>query len=425
MRQLRSYQSRAIEQCRAALRAGKRSLLLVAPTGAGKSTMAAGIAAAARARGSRVAWFAHRRELVTQGRDTLREFGVRDGVTLTTYQAAAISGQAPEADVVIFDEAHHLGDGGDWSRVAQAYEGRVRVGLSATPERADGRALEGFEQLIVAAQYSELLSAGHIVPCDIMSTGHRLKSREIMQRPVDAYLAHAAGSAAVVFGSTVAQCEGFAADFVASGVAAEVVHAKLADEERDARLARYASGRTKVVVNVAILTEGWDAPHTRTVILARGCGSAGLYIQMTGRALRPHPSKDRALLLDLAGVANEHGSPTEDRVYSLDGTGIQRQGQAAEGFCRVCSLALTDCQCERDERGELVVVGGQLEPWREAMKAEATDKRASRLARWLLDARAKGHKDGAAKFKYKAVYGHWPSAGVLADAEREVRRATP
>jgi len=378
--------------------------------------MAAGIAAAARARGSRVAWFAHRRELVAQGRDTLREFGVRDGVTLTTYQAAAVSGQAPEADVVIFDEAHHLGDGGDWSRVAQAYEGRVRVGLSATPERADGRALEGFEELIVAAQYSELLSAGHIVPCDIMSTGHRLKSREIMQRPVDAYLAHAAGSAAVVFGSTVAQCEGFASDFVAAGVPAEVMHAKLADEERDARLARYASGRTRALVNVAILTEGWDAPHTRTVILARGCGSAGLYIQMTGRALRPHPSKERALLLDLAGVANEHGSPTEDRVYSLDGTGIQRQGQAAEGFCRVCSLALTDCQCERDERGELVVVGGQLEPWKAAMQVEPEDKRAVRLARWVSEARAKGHKTVSAFYKFKAVYGHFPSASLRAKA---------
>ncbi len=413
MRALRPYQLRAVNECRAAIRKGAKSIVLVAPTGAGKSTMAAAIAAGAVEKGRRVAWFAHRRELVQQGRDTLAEFGVRSGVHITTYQGAAASGEAPEADVVIFDECHHLGDGGDWSRVAKAYDGKVRVGLTATPERADGRALEGFDSLVTAAQYSELLAAGHIVPSEILSTSRGLKGKEILQRPVDAYRAHGRGSC-VVFGSTVKACEEFVRDF---GGLAEIVHGKMSESDRDAALARYASGRTRVLCNVGILTEGWDCPRTETIILARGCGSAGLYIQMTGRALRPSPGKASALLLDLSGVAQEHGSPTEDRIYSLDGSGIRRMTESVPTFCRQCGLLSAECSCEKDpETGLPIIVGGELEPWREAMQREPEDKRVARLRKWVEEARnsTPPKKVGWAFFKYKACFGHFPTMAIRA-----------
>ena len=422
MRELRPHQLRAVSETRRAVAAGSKSILLVAPAGSGKTTIAASIGGGTVKKGRRLAWFAHTRELVEQARATLALFGAGSQF-VGTYQGAAASGTAPDADVVIFDEAHHLEDGNDWSRVAAAYAGKVRIGLTATPERADGSALHGFETMVVAAQYSELLAAGLLVPCRILSTSRGLKGKEILQRPVDAYQAHARGTIAVVFGGTVAACEEFAAEFRAAGVPSEVVHGKLSAAERDARLARWRSGQTRVVCNVGILTEGFDFPAIQTVILARGCGSCGLFIQMTARGLRPSPGKAEMLLLDLVGASQPpprgHGKPTDDRIYSLDGVGIRLAGaEQGPSFCRVCAQP-TPCACPKDpETGLPVVVGGELEPWKEAMRAEPASKQAQRLGRWIADARGKGHKESSAGFKFKAVFGRFPDRALMAQAQR-------
>jgi superfamily II DNA or RNA helicase len=420
MRTLLPHQSRAVEAVRAAVAEGKRSILVVSPAGSGKTTIAASIAASAIRKGNRPAWFAHTRELVQQARDTIAEFGFAVGYSAGTYQGAAAGGVAPDGNPVIFDEAHHLEDGNDWSRVAEAYAGKLRIGLTATPERADGSALHGFEVMVVAATYSELLKTGLIVPCRILSTSRGLKGKEILQRPVDAYQAHAAGSIAVVFGSTVAACETFAEDFRAAGVAAEVVHGKLKTADREARLHRWKMGKTRVVCNVGILTEGFDYPAISTVILARSCGSCGLYIQMTARGLRASPGKRETLLLDLAGAAREHGSPTADREYSLEGVGIRLAGaEQGPSFCRTCAQPSEACTCEKDpETGLPVVVGGELEPWKEAMRAEPVSKQAARLARWMREGKEKGHKPAAALFKFRAVFGRFPDATTKAMAMR-------
>lgn len=430
MRTLYPFQIRARREVYAAIRAGRKAILLVSPAGSGKSTMASAIAADAVSRGKRVVWFAHRDELIDQGRDTLADFGVRSGVTLMTYQTATARGEAPEADLAIFDEAHHLSEDNDWARVRQAYEGKTCLGLTATPERADGCALEGFDHLVTAALYSELLAlnAEHptkgIVPCRILRAPRTLKGKEILQRPVDSYLENAPGSVGVVFGASVKACDGFVDDFKAAGVPAAVVRDGMGKQARRDVLASWRAGRVRVVCNVAILTEGFDFPGISTVILARGCGSPGLYIQMTARGLRPAQGKREMLLLDLAGVSWQEGfgPPTADRVYSLDGAGIRLAGAApAEPFCRTCAQPSSECQCPKDpETGLPIVVGGQLEPWREAMRAEPPSKQAQRLAKWLREAKEKGHKPGAALFKFKAVFGRFPDAGLRAVAERMV-----
>jgi DNA repair protein RadD len=420
MRELLPHQSRAVEEMRSAVAAGQKSILLVSPAGSGKTTIASAVGASAVRRGRRLAWFAHTRELVDQARATLAHFDCRSGFHVGTYQGAAASGEAPEADVVIFDEAHHLEDGNDWSRVAAAYDGRVRIGLTATPERADGGALHGFETMVVAAKYSELLATGLLVPCEIKRAGKVLKGKEIVQRPVDAYRNWAPATIAVVFGPTVAACEEFARDFNEAGIPAAVVHGKLSVEERDRRLTRWKNGQTRVVCNVGILTEGFDFPAIETVILARPCGSCGLYIQMTARGLRRSPGKKGMMLIDLAGASWVHGRPEADREYSLDGVGIRLAGtEAGPSFCRTCSQPSAACVCAKDpETGLAVVVGGELEPWREAMRAEPPSKQAQRLAKWMREGKAKGHKPGAALFKFKAIFGRFPDASLRMQAER-------
>jgi superfamily II DNA or RNA helicase len=79
-----------------------------------------------------------------------------------------------------------------------------------------------------------------------------------------------------------------------------------------------ASGAVQVVVNVGILTEGWDCPRVSCVVLARPTKSLGLYLQMAGRALRPFSGKRDCIILDHGGNAYTHGLVTDPRFFSVE-----------------------------------------------------------------------------------------------------------
>lgn len=418
---LRAYQAKAIDDARAQVRAGKRAPLLCAAPGAGKTRLAASMAASHIAKGGRVAWFSPRIELVEQASDALTATGApHDRWVSQTYQSVLARGEAPEATFVVFDEAHWLGlSCSEFRRIPEAFASSLRIGLSATPERADGSALAGFDCLVPVSSYSELIALGHLVPCRVFSPTAPLKSRQIIARPVDAYLEHCRGELAVCFGPTVEACQRFADEFRGLGVTAEVVHAKSTD--RDDVLARWRRRETMVVANVAVLTEGYDLPEISCVILARSVGTCGLFLQATGRSLRPAPGKTRATLLDLPGAAHVHGSPTCDREYSLDGRGIRQAGveMPAGTLCAICGNP-PPCECGGREQTELAVTGSvaDLKPWIAAMRREPDDERAVRLARWFRECERKGWSDKRARVKFSVVYGSWPRSEVVNAALR-------
>ena len=107
-------------------------------------------------------------------------------------------------------------------------------------------------------------------------------------------------------------------EFVKSGVRAEHIDGSTPKPERDATLARLASGEIELVTNCMVLTEGWDMPEVGCCILARPTKKMGLYRQMIGRVLRPAPGKADAIILDHSGAVFRHGF-AEDRVeWTLD-----------------------------------------------------------------------------------------------------------
>jgi len=407
------------------VRAGKRAPLLCAPPGAGKTKTAAAMAASHIAKGGRVAWFSPRIELVQQAADALAETGApHDRWVSQTYQSVLARGEAPEATMAIFDECHWLpsapaGGGGEFKRIVEAFIHVIRLGLTATPERADGSALAGFDCIIPVSSYSELIELGHLVPCNVFSPDHILKSKEIIARPVDAYLDKCRGELAVCFGPTVEACRRFCDEFRGLGVRAEVVHAQSTD--REDVLARWRQRETMVVCNVGILGEGFNLPEISCVILARMMGTCGFFLQTTGRGLRPAPGKTHMTLLDLSGAANVHGSPTCDRVYSLEGRGIRQAGveMPSGTICAICGNP-PPCECGGREQLEIAVTGSvrDLKPWIAAMRKEPDDQRAIRLARWFRECERKNWKESAARFKYRSVYDHFPTTEIVEAAMR-------
>jgi hypothetical protein len=104
----------------------------------------------------------------------------------------------------------------------------------------------------------------------------------------------------------VATAKAAADALVAVGIKAAPVWGDMGRDERRATLARYTAGELQVLTNCMVLTEGFDAPHTSCVVVARPTKSPGLYVQMVGRGLRPAPGKTDALLLDVMGAASRH-----------------------------------------------------------------------------------------------------------------------
>jgi len=122
----------------------------------------------------------------------------------------------------------------------------------------------------------------------------------------------------VAFACDIAHSQHICNEFVRAGVRAEHLDGGTPDDDRDAILARLASGETELVCNCMVLTEGWDMPEVGCAILARPTKKMGLYRQMVGRVLRPAEGKTDAIVLDHSGAVFQHGLP-EDRVeWTLD-----------------------------------------------------------------------------------------------------------
>lgn len=431
--QLRPYQQRIIDDTRTAFAAGKTAPLIVMPTGAGKTNVMVAIAKNAVERGNKVVWLTHTQELAKQTIKSAQAQGLMAGAigaTLEHYANKAAPFQVcmtptliarevlPKADLCLIDEAHRS-IAEESKKIAENYA--RRIGATATPVRADGAPLgDLFDDIIVGPSMLELIRLGHLVPSEIIAPAKPKLPGEIAQSPVAAYKAHADGTKTIVFATTVKVAEQYAEEFKAEGIAADVVTAETPN--RVLILKRHVEGKLRVLVNVGVLGVGYDDPTVETVILARGFGHVGYYLQVLGRALRPSPGKTRALIIDLRGSVHVHGPPEADRVYSLTGDGIALSGDVAPRHCPVCAKPLkpTDVECTRcgwkiEEQVAPRVTNDPLVKYA-AKRAENDDARAMTLAKWLVDARVRGYRMGWAHSKYRAVYGAYPNSEIMAKA---------
>lgn len=351
----RPYQIGAIGSSRACYAQGAKAVLVVSPTGSGKTCMMALIAQGhlARRESNRIVWLAHRGELLDQAAATLRGLGLEVGlrgvgrtarVQVESIQTILARGTAPEGSLLIADEAHHFAESNRCGDIIKLYP--LILGATATPERGDCKPLKPpFDAIVVAAQISELVAAGHLVPLRIKCPPHVLGSKKIAQRPIDAYLEHARGMRAICFAPNLKAAEAYMLDFRGLGVRCLTVSGKTPKEEREAMLAAHKRGDLDVLVNCGVLTEGYDDPEVSCIIVARGCGSQGLWLQMTGRGLRPAPGKTHCLLIDLRGLTHELGRPDADRDFALEGDAItvhDRLPAHGERLCRSCKAPLGD-----------------------------------------------------------------------------------
>jgi superfamily II DNA or RNA helicase len=314
------HQSRALDSLRAAIAAGKRRICVVSPTGSGKGTIASEIFRLLQGKGL---FLVHRREIILDQANRVPGSGIilpgYNAKPFARIQIASVEtllnrDTLPEADVIVIDECHHYVKN-SWGSLIGKYPNSIIIGLTATPERADGRPLAHFEELIVAAQYSELIAAGLICPAQVYQPAAELGG-DLALDPVAAYEKYTPGMKGFVFLPTVEM-----AHSLKFNVPTATITAKTPKNIRDRAIEDLRAGRIKLILNYGTMTEGVDCPDAQVCILARRCIHTGTYLQIAGRVLRSAPGKRHAVLLDLVGASLKHGLPHIDRQYTLDGRG--------------------------------------------------------------------------------------------------------
>lgn len=384
---LRPRQALLVERSLAALYLHGNTLA-IGPTGSGKTIMLSAVAGGVLEEpDAKACILAHRDELTAQNRE---KFGrVNPGVATSVFDAKEKSwaGRAtfamvqtlsrdahldamPTLDLLVVDEAHHAASK-SYRRVIDRVLSRnpraLIFGATATPARSDGKGLrEVFSNVADQITLGELIASGHLVPprtfvidvgaqsalAQVRRTATDFDMTEVEailnKTPItDAVIRHwrekAGERKTIVFCSTVAHAQCVAEAFVAAGIRAVLIHGELSDAERATRLAEYETGDAQVVVNVAVLTEGYDYTPTSCVVLLRPSSHKSTLTQMIGRGLRTidpteHPGvvKTDCIVLDFGTATLMHGSLEQEA--NLDGH--QHQGQAPTKECPSCEATV-------------------------------------------------------------------------------------
>tara|TARA_B100000427_G_scaffold312587_1_gene304190 strand:+ start:4180 stop:5604 length:1425 start_codon:yes stop_codon:yes gene_type:complete len=450
----RIYQKEAIQNCRNAFGIKKKSVLLVMPTGAGKTVVFSQIAKSAVEKNNNVLILVHRRELVTQASKKLAAINVDHGIIAAKFKPTDAPIQIASVQtlvrrlsttkftpsLIIIDEAHHA-VAGSWEKILNHYPKAIRLGVTATPCRLDGRGLkEFFDDLILGPTIPELVEQGYLSPHRVFAApkpvsldglktragdfakdelSERMKEYVIKGDTIEHWRKHANGVPSVAFCCDILHAEAVVERFNDSGIRAGIITGEMKNDDRDQVINDLSSGRIQVLVSVDVVSEGFDLPIIGCAILLRPTKSEGLYMQQVGRILRPQKNKV-AIVLDHVNSTRDHGFVDDVRNWSLNAKRkSKRENQQAPSVtvCEKCFATYRPqriCPCcgfekeiarrkIRFEEAELI------ELKREEVRLNAEEKtqrnteykNAKTLQDFLAIAERRGYKKGWAYFALK------------------------
>ena len=352
--QLRDYQDKLVTRVFDKWSSGKRRLVLQLPTGAGKTIIFSAIAREFLRQGLGVLVLAHRLELISQAHEKLEAVsGLPAGIIKAGFpvhpdydiQVASVQSLArrkrfPEAGLVVVDEAHHS-SARTYTSIIDAYPQAFLLGCTATPARIDGQGFKYiYDDLICGPSVSWLIEHGYLCKFKLFAAAAQIRLKKgirttagdyntadlaeaidtslVMGDLIATWRKYALGKRTVVFTVDVQHSQRIAAAYNQAGIKAEHLDGETPEPERKAILERFRCGQTSLLSNCNLLGEGLDVPAIEAVQCVRPTQSLVLWLQQIGRALRPYPGKEHAILIDHTENWKHHGLPDEDRAWSLE-----------------------------------------------------------------------------------------------------------
>ncbi len=488
MRQtLRAYQVKGVDGIEAARAAGNRRILFVLPTGGGKTSVAAHLIHKATERAWWTYFLAHREELINQCSRRLDDQSIPHGIIKSgnkrvnshPVQVASVATlvnrirpkeDAPpnllevgyKCDLMIIDEAHRA-LASTYIECVQAFPDSMVLGLTATPVRSDGRGLgDLFDSIVVCSSPSELTEMGYLVPSRAYTTPlepdltkvkikmgeyDKKQLEEIMNNAKligDVYTQwklHGGDRQTVIFASSLAHGQEILKKFQDNGENFRYLDGETPTEERAAMLADLEAYRIRGVINMGVLTEGWDCPPVGCVQIVRPTKSLALYLQMAGRGLRPLPGEDGwprerwherkkrdCILIDHGGNIMRHGLPTEDREWTLEGEKVKERPNLKT--CFKCKAVHDKQKCPEcghvNQKPQKILTPEESQYVADIAEAVEADLEEVDLEKILArrngeieffkkcveEQTSRGFKPGYAKKMFMQKFGRWPGKEI-------------
>jgi DNA repair protein RadD len=392
---LRPYQKIAVDDASIALDKHKNTIV-VAPTGAGKTIMLSALIGKRYKKGKKILVLQHRDELVSQNKTKFTRVNPKITTSVVDGTEKDWSGDAIFSmvqtlsrpnnldnmcnfDMIVVDESHHA--------IAETYTriiNRIKeannsveiVGFTATPNRGDKKGLRNiFNNCSHQIEITTLIREGFLVPPKtfVVDVGVRqelenvrktisdfdmgeveriMNKRAINERIVEEWKEKAGNRKTVIFCSTVVHAQDVCDEYRRANVRAELLTGETPSDERKQILHDLEHGDIQVVVNVAVLTEGFDAPPVSCIVLTRPCSYKSTMVQMIGRGLRTidpeeHPGiiKKDCIVLDFGTSVLTHGSL--DETVDLEGSESRGTGSGPEKVCPQCesTVPLSSREC--------------------------------------------------------------------------------
>ena len=448
---LRLHQAHALAELRSSLRRGRKRPMVMAPTGAGKTILAAAIVAGARAKGKKVAFCVPALALIDQTVEAFFAEGVYEvgviqaqhlmtdwsqPVQVCSVQTLDRRTVYPDADVVIIDEAHRWF--GTYEKWMTAAPDTPFIGLSATPwTKGLGK---WFDDLIIAATTRRLIDEGYLSEFEVYACDHpdlagvktvagdyhegqlskAMNKTLLVANVVETWQRLGKGLPTLVFGVDRAHAGSLHSAFEAAGVRSAYQDALTEPSERREIAKRFASGDLEVVCNIGTLTTGIDW-NVQCISLARPTKSEILYTQIIGRGLRTAPGKDRCLILDHSDTTLRLGF-VDDIIHTKLNDGSKAKSVSESKVkepreCKKCGfmiapgsgLACPKCGHIPERKPNVEQLDGELERLERGAKAKGAAKVPAHVKEEFYQqllgyAADKGYNPGWAFHKYKEKY---------------------
>lgn len=447
--------------------AGYRRVLLQCPTGGGKTVMALSALMSARAMGLQAMFLVHRKELLRQTSQRFTSsrldhsfvaaefpYDPSAGLLLAGVQTLIRRLEAILPPVlVIVDECHHAVSN-TYAEILERWPDAFILGLTATPQRLDGRGLEEqYDELVIGPSPAWLIENGYLSPYDyyapeipdmsgVASTAgdfQREAAAAVMNQPkligglVEQYLRYSAGEQGIIFAQSREHSRKIAEAFTAHGIPAMHVDGDTPKDVRDGFDAAFRAGDIRIGTNVGLFGEGYDVPGISYLGIAAATKSLINHLQWCGRVLRFVPDK-RAVICDHAGNALPSflggrglGLPDDDRDWSLQGRAARKAVGKDDTFsitqCLECfrvypSTAKTCPGCSADRPAIPRVIREQAGKLSKLEREEL--KKMERLTRRAEEQACKTY----AEFRSLAIARGYPKADTWAKNRMKMKRGT-
>jgi DNA repair protein RadD len=404
---LRDWQAEAQEKVREAIRQGAKNILVVAPTGGGKTIWAAHTINAAVEKGNRAAFVVDRINLVNQTSEVFSSFGLDHGVIQSTHvmyaphkriqvcSAQTLARRAwPDAQLIVIDEAHTISETAK-KRLSQ--RNSIAIGLTATPFTKGLGKL--YDAVVNVTTTNRLIEDGILAKYRIFAaqepdmTGVKVvageweeketakRALQVVGHCVTEYVKHGQGKKFICSAVNTAHVEELHRQFMQAGIHCAAYTYKVSDGEREEIVKEFRKPDSYIrgLITVTAATKGFDVPDVGVVIMARPLRkSLAEHIQFFGRGLRAHADKEHCIVLDHSGNCTrfwkEWNQFFESGAVDLDSGEKKKAAQKPDNDddsismikCPSCKHLhqaqpfCPNCGHEYPKRSQVVHVAGQL-----------------------------------------------------------------